>query len=183
MWKSFLLPVTLLEGRAQPWTQSLVSEETPLREKDSVFWAKCQTVEGSGRGQFYKNTARQRKRGRDEKWEDTEGRGKQRQQRGRTGFWFQRVKILICERNSGGISPAWLTCALMHIGCTQETRRDFLEISVVSDSVTSRTVAHQAPLSVRSSKQEYWNGLSCSPNSGTRTHVSCLLPCRRVLYH
>ena len=30
---------------------------------------------------------------------------------------------------------------------------------VLSDSVTSWTVAHQAPLSVRFSRQEYWSGL------------------------
>ena len=33
--------------------------------------------------------------------------------------------------------------------------------SVVSNSVTSRTVAHQAPLSMGFSRQEYWGGLPC----------------------
>ena len=32
-------------------------------------------------------------------------------------------------------------------------------VLVLSDSVTSWTVAHQAPLSVRFSRQEYWSGL------------------------
>ena len=32
--------------------------------------------------------------------------------------------------------------------------------SVVSDSATLRTVAHQTPLSMGSSRQEYWSGLS-----------------------
>ena len=32
----------------------------------------------------------------------------------------------------------------------------------MSDCVTLRTVAHQAPLSMGFSKQEYWNGLPCS---------------------
>ena len=31
--------------------------------------------------------------------------------------------------------------------------------SVVSDSAPSWTVAHQAPLSIEISRQEYWNGL------------------------
>ena len=33
------------------------------------------------------------------------------------------------------------------------------ECSVVSDSATPRTVAHQAPLSMGFSRQEYWSGL------------------------
>ena len=35
--------------------------------------------------------------------------------------------------------------------------------SVVSDSVTSWTVAHQAPLSMGFSRQEYWSGLPLLP--------------------
>ena len=35
--------------------------------------------------------------------------------------------------------------------------------AVVSNSVTSRTVLHQAPLSMEFSKQEYWSGLPFSP--------------------
>ena len=43
--------------------------------------------------------------------------------------------------------------------------------SVVSDSMTLWTVAHQAPLSMGFSRQEYWSGLPCSspghlPNPG-----------------
>ena len=34
--------------------------------------------------------------------------------------------------------------------------------SVMSDSVTLWTVAHQAPLSMGFSRQEYWSGLPCS---------------------
>ena len=37
--------------------------------------------------------------------------------------------------------------------------------SVMSDSVTPWTAAHQAPLSVGFSRQEYWNGLP-SPSPG-----------------
>ena len=37
--------------------------------------------------------------------------------------------------------------------------------SVVSDSfVTPWTVAHQAPLSMEFSRQEYWSGLPCPPS-------------------
>ena len=35
----------------------------------------------------------------------------------------------------------------------------YVSCSVVSDSATSLTVAHQAPLSVGFSRQEYWSGL------------------------
>ena len=35
--------------------------------------------------------------------------------------------------------------------------------SVMSDSATSWTVAHQAPLSMGFSQQEYWSGLPCPP--------------------
>ena len=34
---------------------------------------------------------------------------------------------------------------------------------VMSDSATPWTVAHQAPLSMEFSRQEYWSGLPCSP--------------------
>ena len=35
--------------------------------------------------------------------------------------------------------------------------------SVLSDSVTPRTVAHQPPVSVGFSRQEHWSGLPCPP--------------------
>ena len=35
--------------------------------------------------------------------------------------------------------------------------------SVVSDAATSWTAAHQAPLSMGFSRQEYWSGLPCPP--------------------
>ena len=38
-----------------------------------------------------------------------------------------------------------------------------LMCSVVADSVTPWTVAHQAPLSVEFSRQEYWSGLLFPP--------------------
>ena len=39
----------------------------------------------------------------------------------------------------------------------------YLVALVVSDSVTPRTVARQAPWSMGFSRQEYWSGLPCSP--------------------
>ena len=41
--------------------------------------------------------------------------------------------------------------------------------SVVSDSATPGTVAHQAPLSMGFSRQGYWSGLPCPP-SGDLPH-------------
>ena len=38
--------------------------------------------------------------------------------------------------------------------------------SVVSNSATLWTVAHQAPLSLEFSRQEYWNELPCPPPGG-----------------
>ena len=57
----------------------------------------------------------------------------------------------------------------------------------MSDSVTPRTVAHQAPLSMGFSRQEYWSGLLV-PTSGDlpdpgielTSHISCID--RWVLY-
>ena len=45
--------------------------------------------------------------------------------------------------------------------------------SVVSNSATPWTVAHQAPLSLEFSRQEYWSGLPCPspgdlPDPGTK---------------
>ena len=35
--------------------------------------------------------------------------------------------------------------------------------SVMLDSATPRSVAHQAPLTIGFSRQEYWSGLPCPP--------------------
>ena len=58
----------------------------------------------------------------------------------------------------------------------------------MSNSATPWTVAHQAPLSMGFSRQEYWRGLPCPPagdlpNPGIEpvSHVSCIG--RQVLYH
>ena len=62
-----------------------------------------------------------------------------------------------------------------------------LSHSVVSDSlVTPWTIAHQAPLSIRFSRQEYWSELpgpppGDPPRPRDPTHISCI--CRQGLYH
>ena len=63
-----------------------------------------------------------------------------------------------------------------------------LSCSVMSDSVTSWTVARQAPLSMAFSRQEYWSGLPCfpprdlpDPGVEPTSLVSCIS--RWVLYH
>ena len=52
--------------------------------------------------------------------------------------------------------------------------------SVMSDSVTPWPVAHQAPLSMGFSWQEYWSGLpfllqGIFPTQGSNPHLLCLL--------
>ena len=47
--------------------------------------------------------------------------------------------------------------------------------SFVSDSfVTTWTIAHQAPLSMGFSRQEYWSGRTCPPPGDHPTHNSCV---------
>ena len=56
--------------------------------------------------------------------------------------------------------------------------------SVVSDSVTPCIIAHQAPLSMEFSRQEYWTGLPF-PSLGiflTQRSNLALLHCRQILY-
>ena len=56
-----------------------------------------------------------------------------------------------------------------HKSTVQSQRADrastcyMLSHCVTSDSATPWTVAHQAPLSMGFSRQEYWSGLSCPP--------------------
>ena len=57
--------------------------------------------------------------------------------------------------------------------------------SVVSDSATPWTAAHQAPLSMGFSRQEHWCGLPCSRQWKTQGLNLCLLHllhCRWILY-
>ena len=57
--------------------------------------------------------------------------------------------------------------------------------SVVSDSVTPWTVAHQAPQSMGFSRQEYWSGLPFLLQGIFSTQGLNLgfLNCRQILYH
>ena len=48
-------------------------------------------------------------------------------------------------------------------GCKHRYMHVCVSRSVVSDSVTPWTVAHQAPMSMEFCRQEYWSGLSCPP--------------------
>ena len=62
-----------------------------------------------------------------------------------------------------------------------------LSHSVMFDSVTPWTVAHQAPLSMDFSRQEYWSGLPCPPpgdlpDPGIKP-LSLSQIDRQVLYH
>ena len=58
----------------------------------------------------------------------------------------------------------YFKCLCLEISCFLCTRVcPVLNHSVVSDSATLWTVAHQAPLSMGFSMQEYWNGLPCLP--------------------
>ena len=52
---------------------------------------------------------------------------------------------------------------------------------------TPWTVAHQVPLSMGFSRQEYWNGLPCLspgvfPTQGSNLHLLCLLHCSRIFH-
>ena len=58
--------------------------------------------------------------------------------------------------------------------------------AIYSETYSSCSVAHQAPLSMEFSRQEYWSGLSFPtagdlPHPGIEPHVSCIG--RWILYH
>ena len=62
-----------------------------------------------------------------------------------------------------------------------------LSHSVVSNSATPWTVAHQAPLSMKFSRQGYWSGLPFPipgelPDPGIKPVSLHLLHCRQILY-
>ena len=70
------------------------------------------------------------------------------------------------------LSDASLTCvtsfnafaSALSVSCLWHSSSENVSHSVVSASfVTSWTVAHQAPLSMGLSRQEYWSGLPCPP--------------------
>ena len=54
--------------------------------------------------------------------------------------------------------------------------------------MTPWTVAHQAPLSMKFPREEYWSGLPFPPpgylpNPGIHSFMLHFLPCRQILYH
>ena len=59
--------------------------------------------------------------------------------------------------------------------------------SVMSNSATPRTVAHQSPLPIEFSRQEYWSGLPFpSPGDLPDTEIEPASPAcfgRQILYH
>ena len=59
-----------------------------------------------------------------------------------------------------------------------------LSHSLLSDSLRPHGLAHQAPLSMGFSRQEYWSGLPCPPSGTFPTlRSNPRLPhCRRILY-
>ena len=65
----------------------------------------------------------------------------------------------------------------------------FSHFSHVQLFATLWTIAHQAPLSMGFSRQEYWSGLPCPPpprdlpTQGSNLHLLHLLHCRQALYH
>ena len=82
------------------------------------------------------------------------------------------------KRYPGAASQAELTCFPVCV----------LSRAVVSNSATPRTVARQAPLSMRFPRREYWSGLPFSPpgdlpDPGMEAVPLCLLRWRQILYH
>ena len=107
--------------------------------------------------------------------------------------------LLVVGQNSQGIPVCYRGCQMLP--CSQASGHEHqccspnydlahsCTCSVISDSATPWTVAHQASLSMRFSQQEYWSGLPCPPpgdlpNPGIEPvslYVSCIGRC--VLYH
>ena len=89
-------------------------------------------------------------------------------------YWFRIIISYYLKLDVSVISfclPCLPICVLCEVA------------SVVSDSVTLRTVAHQAPLSMGISRQEYWSGLPFTPPgnlpypgiaSTSISYVSCI---------
>ena len=80
-------------------------------------------------------------------------------------------------------------CVCMHVLAYVCVHEWMLSCSIMSDSATPWTIARQAPLSMRFSRQEYWSGLPCPPPGGSPwprdqacdSCVSCTG--RHILYH
>ena len=89
--------------------------------------------------------------------------------------------------SGGTVNPCSITGEVYFRTC-QRRMNACLVISVMSDSATPWTTAHQAPRSMGLSRQEYWRGLPCPPprdlpNPGKlNPHLLCLPLCRWILY-
>ena len=65
----------------------------------------------------------------------------------------------LCQKIRWCFFPSWCIYIFITIMCAVLCK----VTSVMSDSVTPWTIAHQGPLSRGCSRQEYWNGLPCPP--------------------
>ena len=89
----------------------------------------------------------------------------QNTQRIQNHLCFSDVKV--CNIEQSGDSSQYTCMYGWSLRCSPETittllisyEREGVSCSVLSDSVTPRTVAHEAPLSIGFSRQEYWSGL------------------------
>ena len=101
--------------------------------------------------------------------------------------WLLNVTPLSLQPLLQTVSHGAVSCHAVYTSLTPGPKQTQL-LNRVSFSVTPWTVAHQSPLSVESSRQEYWSGLPF-PTPGLtslprdQTHVSsvsCI--CRQILY-
>ena len=86
------------------------------------------------------------------------------------------VNWLLGLQSRGGVFPIMiLVCICVYVKLLSRVRL----------FVTPWTVAHQAPLSIGISRQEYWTGLPFpSPRDLADPEAEpCLLHCRQILYH
>ena len=93
-------------------------------------------------------------------------------------FVFFWTKLKKKKKKTGkGITPKQKVCVYV------------LSHSVMSNSETPWTGAHQAPLPMGFSRQEYWSGLlfplpgdGIFPTQGSNLPLLCLLHCKQILY-
>ena len=92
-------------------------------------------------------------------------------------FLLNQVKKKKKKKTGKGITPKQKVCVYV------------LSHSVMSNSETPWTGAHQAPLPMGFSRQEYWSGLlfplpgdGIFPTQGSNLPLLCLLHCKQILY-
>ena len=96
---------------------------------------------------------------------------------------FVLLPISLATNNVEHLSYAYLLSTYLFAEISVQIHCQYyyvLSHSIVSDSETPWTVAQQAPLSGRFSRQEYWSGLLCHPPIIFPTGP---LHCRWILYH